>query len=186
MTVVYALSDKGARECTAPRSRLPSELHGLLRMVDGQRTRDELLTVTGKSTLTVGGLRWLSDAGYIHPCLPPQPVAVPARPQPAAAPVSAPAPAATRPASATGTTPAPVTADDVCRALSALMLRAITRYLGRYAYKRQIASARSVAELLPHLHPLIDAIVVRAGAEAAAEFADSAAFLLDPAGSSTR
>jgi hypothetical protein len=40
-------------------------------------------------------------------------------------------------------------------------------------------------ELMPHLNPLIDAIVAKAGVEAGAEFADLAAFILNPAESST-
>lgn len=67
MRIVYALSDKGARECAAAHSTLPVELHGLLRMVDGRRTREDLLAATGKSALTAGGLRWLSASGYIQP-----------------------------------------------------------------------------------------------------------------------
>ena len=40
----------------------------------------------------------------------------------------------------------------------------------------------AVHELLPHLHPLIEIILARAGSEAAAEFADTAAFILHPLG----
>ena len=67
MTIVYALSPKGERECAADPPTLPAELSGLLRMVDGHRTRQDLLRATEKSALTAGGLRWLSDAGYIRP-----------------------------------------------------------------------------------------------------------------------
>ena len=61
-----------------------------------------------------------------------------------------------------------------------LAVRSIRRHLGRYAYEQQIATATTLGELLPYLHPLIDAIVARAGTEAGAEFADTAAFLLQP------
>ena len=74
----------------------------------------------------------------------------------------------------------PRDADNVCHALANFMLRSIRRHLGQYAYQRQIEAATTLEMLLPHLHPLIDAIVVRAGPEAGAEFADTAAFLLQP------
>ena len=74
--------------------------------------------------------------------------------------------------------------DEVCRILSDFMVQSIRRRLGDggYTYRRQIERATSVGDLLPHLHPLIDAIVVRAGADAGAEFADTAAFILNPHG----
>ncbi|MBP7958322.1 MAG: hypothetical protein KAZ25_04745, partial [Ottowia sp.] len=53
---------------------------------------------------------------------------------------------------------------------------------GGYPHQRQIARAVAVHELLPHLHPLIEIILARAGSEAAAEFADTAAFILHPLG----
>ena len=60
----------------------------------------------------------------------------------------------------------------------------ITCHLGEggYPHQRQIARAVAVHELLPHLHPLIEIILARAGSEAAAEFADTAAFILHPLG----
>ena len=168
--VVYALSDKGARERAAPHSTLPAELQDLLRLVDGRRTGEDLLAAAGKNALTAGGLRWLTASGYIHPSVP-----APLAPEPALQPV---APALNGQAAAPALPDDP---DQVCRAMSNFMLRSIQRHLpGRYPHAPQIAAATTLNELLPHLHPLIDAIVARAGAEAGAEFADTAAFLLQP------
>ena len=171
MRIVYALSDKGARECAAAHSTLPVELHGLLRIVDGRRTREDLLAATGKSALTAGGLRWLSASGYIQPS---EMADLDTRPAPATAPFAPSAPAHSAPS------PLSRRPDDVCHAMSNFMIRSIRRHLGRYAYEQQIATATTLGELLPYLHPLIDAIVARAGTEAGAEFADTAAFLLQP------
>lgn len=174
MRTVYALSDKGARECAAVRATLPAQLHDLLRMVDGRRTREELLAAVGKNALTVGGLRWLTASGYIHAS-----EYAPLADEPEMAGVSALAPESAV-LSPHAEDELPRDADNVCHALANFMLRCIRRHLGQYAYQRQIEAATTLEMLLPHLHPLIDAIVVRAGPEAGAEFADTAAFLLQP------
>ena len=70
MEIVYALSPKGRHERTAGRPSLPAQLHQLLCMVDGRRTRSDLLQTVGKSALTVGGLRWLAQSGYIQSTAP--------------------------------------------------------------------------------------------------------------------
>ena len=67
MNTVYTLSPKGQRECAAEHPMLLRELHDLLRMVDGRRTRADLLATVGKNAITMGGLRWLTASGYIHP-----------------------------------------------------------------------------------------------------------------------
>lgn len=168
MKVVYALSEKGVRERAAARPTLPAELTGLLRMVDGRRTREDLMAAVGKNAIVAGGLRWLTAAGYIRPATDAELaasawVSVPPRTG-VAAPVGSRSDA------------------DVCRSLSQFMVQAIRRRLGEggYPHRRQVERATSVAELLPHLNPLIDAIAERAGDRAAAEFADTAAFILNP------
>lgn len=71
---------------------------------------------------------------------------------------------------------------DTPRMLADYMRQAIGRWLDGdgYRYQRQLAHAVSLDELLPHLNPLIDAIVAKSGPEAGAEFADTAAFILNP------
>ena len=174
MTIVYALSPKGERECAADHPTLPAELSGLLRMVDGHRTRQDLLRATEKSALTAGGLRWLADAGYIRP-------ASDAAPQPG----KQGARAALTPLPALPSSAAPEQSRseaDVRQTLAEFMVKGIRRHLGEAGYpqRRQIERAKAVGDLLPHLYPLVDAILERVGSEAAAEFADTAAFILHP------
>ena len=174
MTIVYALSPKGERECAADPPTLPAELSGLLRMVDGHRTRQDLLRATEKSALTAGGLRWLTDAGYIRP-------ASDAAPQPG----KQGARAALTPLPALPSSAAPEQSRseaDVRQTLAEFMVKGIRRHLGEAGYpqRRQIERAKAVGDLLPHLYPLVDAILERVGSEAAAEFADTAAFILHP------
>ena len=174
MTIVYALSPKGERECAADPPTLPAELSGLLRMVDGHRTRQDLLRATAKSALTAGGLRWLTDAGYIRP-------ASDAAPQPG----KQGARAALTPLPALPSSAAPEQSRseaDVRQTLAEFMVKGIRRHLGEAGYpqRRQIERAKAVGDLLPHLYPLVDAILERVGSEAAAEFADTAAFILHP------
>ena len=174
MQKVYALSVKGQRETSAGQPTLPAELGDLLRLVDGQRTGTDLLAAArGKSAVVAGGLRWLRASGYLT-------AMEAAEKMPAAG-------AMTREAllsmpSRSTTPPRPRTDEEVCRILSAFMVQAIRRRLGDggYLYRRQIERATHVADLLPHLNPLIDAIAARAGVDAGAEFADTAAFILNP------
>jgi hypothetical protein len=79
--------------------------------------------------------------------------------------------------------------DQVCHLLANFMEQSVRRWLGEgedeHPYVRKIQRATHTQELLPHLHPLIDAIVAKAGTDAGAEFADMAAFILNPAGHET-
>lgn len=172
MPVVYALSAKGARERSAGNPTLPAELGEMLRQVDGQRTRAQLIASMRKSSLTAGGLRWLEASGYIQPT---QPATLHSGLGPATQ------GNALRPGES-GFQAQGQGAEEVRDALSRFMLRSIHRWLGEsgYLYSRQIQFARHVDELLPHLNPLMDTIVARAGVEAGAEFADTAAFLMEP------
>ncbi len=175
MNTIYTLSDKGAHERAAASPTLPAELAGLLRLIDGQRTRKELLAVAGKNALTAGGLRWLTASGYIQPtqhgALDGGPDSITTTAHDAAGAVPAPTPP-TRARSE----------QDICHALSGFMVQAIRRHLGEggYPHRRQVERAAGVTDLLPHLNPLIEAIVRRVGCDAAAEFADTAAFILSP------
>lgn len=185
MNRVYALSPKGLRECAASQPTLPAELTSLLHLIDGRRSCEDVLAASGKNALTAGGLRWLTASGYIQEAkaLRGTDVRAIVPPDAASRPPSAPA----RLAVQAGSAPAPLarrtrTDAEVCRALSEFMVQTIRRRLGEggYVYRRRIKRAAQVSDLLPHLHPLIDAIVKAAGTEAAAEFADTAAFILDP------
>ncbi len=190
MQTVYALSDKGQQESSNAQPTLPAELSDLLRLVDGRRTKADLLAAArGRSAVVAGGLRWLKASGYILASDLPghsrmaapeaqvsQPVTMPDL-QPADSQHDA---VSTRPQLAA---PNHARAEgDTRRILSDFMLQSIRRRLGDagYASRHHIERATSVRELLPHLNPLIDAIVARVGADAGAEFADTAAFILKP------
>lgn len=177
MDTVYGLSPKGEREYATEHPVLPGQLRGLLRMVNGRRTRAELLALAGKNVLTVGGLRWLRASGYI----------VRVRPGHRSNGVAAGAAHGTSrwvdhgpPTSILGG----VGLDEagVCSVLADFLLRSIRRHLGEDGYpgRSQIAQATEVRALLPHLGPLLDAILERAGPEVAAEFADTTAVMLRP------
>ena len=183
MDTVYTLSPKGQRECAANPPLLLRELHDLLRMVDGRRTRSDLLATVGKNAITTGGLRWLTASGYIYP----RSVAAMTgldsgvRTTMAAAPsellASVPQDLSSR--------AAPISLRGESRvheALADFMLRSIERHLGETGtpYRRRIECTNSAAELLPLLNPLLEAILARAGSEPAVEFADAAALLLQP------
>ncbi|HMN22629.1 MAG TPA: hypothetical protein PKA16_14715 [Ottowia sp.] len=178
MNTVYGLSPKGQREYAAQHPVLPGQLRALLRMIDGRRTRDEVLTLAGKNVLTVGGLRWLRASGYI--------VRVKSAVCGGRGPAETRADALSR-----WTDVGPATSifggavlDEagVCSVLSDFLLRSIRRHLGENGYpgRAQISQATDVRTLLPHLGPLLDAILERAGPEVAAEFADTTAVMLRP------
>lgn len=69
-------------------------------------------------------------------------------------------------------------------ALAGYMLETIRRYLREDAdlHRRRVIHAASLTDLLPHVSPLIDAVLDAAGPQAAAEFADEAAAILQPDG----
>ena len=69
-------------------------------------------------------------------------------------------------------------------ALSAYMQDTIRRHLGerREGYLRRVEAVTSMSDLLAHLNPLMDAVLDAAGPQAAAEFADGAAAILQPRG----
>ena len=182
MNTVYALSRKGQLECAAERPMLLRELHDLLRLVDGRRTRADLLNSVGKNAITVGGLRWLTSTGYIYP------QALGAAAHSDRGPVSA-RPCAELPAAGRSMDlylrPA-VMSDrgdaNVHQALADFMSRSVERHLGEagVAYQRRIERAATVGELLPLLNPLLEAVLARAGHTCAMEFAEAAALLLQP------
>ncbi len=184
MDIVYALSPKGQRECAAERPALLRELHDLLRMVDGRRTRTDLLSTVGKNAITTGGLRWLTASGYIYPKPPDAPHGAESSAHmpelggsPQDLPASVPQDLSTR--------SAPVSARGEARvrdALAQYMQQSIERHLGDAGapYRRRVERATSVGELLPLLNPLLEAILARVGSAPAIEFADAAALLLQP------
>jgi len=183
MDTVYSLSPKGRRECAAEQPLLLRELHQLLRMVDGRRTRTDLLDSVGRNAITTGGLRWLLASGYICPestqgaglDATDRATTVAAQPEQLA---SVPQDLSTR--------AAPVASRrgeaSVHEALAGFMLRSIERHLGDAGapYRRRVERAAQVADLLPLLNPLLEAILARAGRASAGEFADAAALLLQP------
>ncbi|MEZ5606617.1 MAG: hypothetical protein R3E52_05705 [Burkholderiaceae bacterium] len=183
MDTVYTLSPKGQRECAAEPPMLLRELHELLRLVDGRRTRAELLACVGKNAVTTGGLRWLMASGYIHPTSATAPHGLEAGDRNTAAV----APSGLLPSvpQDLSSRAAPVSQRGelgVHEALADHMLHSVGRHLGEVGgpYRWRIERATHVAELLPLLNPLLEAILARAGSESAVEFADAAARLLQP------
>lgn len=181
MDTVYTLSLKGQRECAAKRPTLLRELHQLLRMVDGRRSRSALLAAVGKNAITMGGLRWLQAAGYIQP-----------RPDATALEAGRPTTVASAPADLLASVPQDLSSRAAllsrggewprCESLPDFMLGAIERHLGDSGapFRHRIEHAASVPELLPLLNPVLEAILARAGRGPATEFADAAARLLQP------
>lgn len=181
METVYTLSPKGQRECAAEHPMLLRDLHDLLRMVDGRRTRADLLAAVGKNAVTMGGLRWLMASGYILAQAADAATFAPST----GAGVGAPSEALASVPQDLSTRSAPVSRRGEMRvreALADFMLRSIARHLGEAGapYRRRVERAATVAALLPLLNPLLEAILARAGSEPAAEFADAAALLLLP------
>lgn len=179
MDTIYTLSSKGQREYATEHPVLPNQLRALLRMIDGRRTRAELLTLAGKNALTVGGLRWLTASGYIVP------LGTTTR---SGTSTLAPPPSGFNSgwsearSSAARMARGELDEAGVQRVLSEYLLRSIRRHLGEEGYPKrsQIEQAQRVADLLPHLNPILESILDRAGPEVAAEFADATAVLLRP------
>ena len=99
---IYALTQRGRQECAGVTSSVPPALRELLRLVDGKRTRDEVLAATGKSAVSAGGLIWLASSGYIERVLQPWPAAAKRVADTGVKPSSA------KPTKARATAPAPV------------------------------------------------------------------------------
>jgi len=166
---IYSLSAKGIQASQPEDVTLPAELRQLLRLVDGRRTRGELIAALRKPAFVADRLRWLEASGYIE-----------SRQQPAT-PAPQPAAAVGTPDTAPSNLSASGDADRFHAVLSRYMLRAIGRWLRESGqeYRRHIESAASVEQLLPHLYPLTNSIAARAGAQAGADFAENAAFILE-------
>ena len=228
---IYVLTQRGRQECEGVTARVPPALRQILKLVDGQRTRDEVLAACGKSAVSAGGLIWLASGGYIQRVLSAWPAVRPQafdmHPNPSLAPeaparvaVSAVTPPARTPripdAAAAGKaaptafaapqrTAKPgmaartaVSADDMPvkradhqpshaqpdmqAALTAFIADTVRLHMSddEDGYLYQVQRAASVGELIPLLHPLIDAVLEAAGPGAAAEFADGAAGILQP------
>ena len=182
MDTVFSLSPKGRRECAAEQPLLLRELHALLRMVDGRRTRADLLNSVGRNAITTGGLRWLLAAGYIYPdsVYPDSAVGGRVTRSGAASELLASVPQDL--SSFAAPMASPRGEPSVHEALADFMLRSIERHLGDSGapYRWRVERAAQVPELLPLLNPLLEAILARAGRAAAGEFADAAALLLQP------
>ena len=99
---IYALTQRGRQECAGVTSSVPPALRELLRLVDGKRTRDEVLAATGKSAVSAGGLIWWASSGYIERVLQPWPAAAKRAADTGVKPSSA------KPTKARATAPAPV------------------------------------------------------------------------------
>lgn len=208
---VYMLTPLGRRALAGEVSTVPPQLRELLGAINGQRTRDEILQICGRSAVNAGGLSWLASAGYLerHAALGKSvttlagdpgtsagratglgPGAAPTVPTPASAPTEAPtrvlAPRTSSGDAEGETTHGPSTQASLLPmqdALAAFLIETVRRYLPEEAeqHRRRVLQAQSLTELLTHLNPLIDAVLDVAGPHAAAEIADGAAAILQPA-----
>lgn len=159
---VFALSAKGRSELINRRSNLPPELRQTLQLVDGQRTRADLLAQLSKSATVAGGLRWLTQAGYLQPCgageATPPPSMASAEPLPAPDGNAVPRDGAS------------------FSLLSSFLTDAVRQHLGLRGFAQQlkIERAASLADLIERIAPLADAITRAANAGTARAFVATA------------
>ena len=158
---IFSLTSRGQRELTARRGSLAPELGSLLVLVDGRRTRADLLATLGRAGNMAASLRWLAQAGYIEPVAPPAPP--PTAPQPAAS-----------------------TADeDVARRfriVSSFLTDAVKQHLGLRGFTQQlrIERASTLEDLAERVEPLADAIGRATDRRTANDFVEQARALLEP------
>lgn len=151
---IFTLTAKGRKELTARRGSLPPELGSLLVLIDGRRTRGELLSVLGRTGDDVSlALRRLAQAGYIEP-------------------LAAPAPAHAAPD------------DDLAQRfqiLSSYLTDAVQQHLGLRGFAQQlrIDRASTLAELVARVEPLANAIARAADRRTANDFVETARALLE-------
>lgn len=199
---VYVLTPKGRQERASGQPHVPPQMRMLLGLIDGRRTREQILSACGRSTMSAGGLSWLATSGYVARAplngtlstLGPLsrlgattvsmhgPIMGDAPHGSADAPPSVHHDTALAPPAEIPSPPKRPSQVPVHWKLSAHMVETIRRHLGEagYPHRRQVERADSIADLLPHLNPLIDALLLAAGPQAAGEFADEAAAILQP------
>ena len=185
---VYVMTPQGRQAHAGKSFSVPPQLRPLLALIDGKRTRDDVLDICGRSAVTSGGLRWLASSGFIQrvprgeaeSALPPDSVIDGPHTAPSVRIVrgdASPAVPAVRGGSSHQASLMPMQ-----QALSAYMVDAIRRHLGEDGddFLHRVRRASTLKDLLVCLNPMIDAVLQMAGPQAAAEFADGAAGLLQP------
>ena len=63
---VDILTPRGREARADEASAVPPQLRQLLNAIDGQRNRQEILAMCGRSAVNAGGLSWLVSAGYVE------------------------------------------------------------------------------------------------------------------------
>lgn len=195
---VYVLTPQGRSAAADAAAGLPPQLRQLLALIDGQRTREEILALSGRSAVHAGGLSWLASAGFIERRLvggeadsrqPADEQA--ARHSDLGTPTAAPAPTSAwageglaHPAGAAASPSTRASLLPLQATLAAYLTDAMARHLDEdgAVHRRRVQRAQSLSELLECLNPLIDAVLDAAGPQAAAELADGAAAILQPQG----
>ena len=197
---VYVMTSQGRQAHAGKSFSVPPQLRPLLALIDGKRTRDEALDICGRSAVTSGGLRWLASSGFIQrvprgpseSALAPDSVidaphtvpsadeADPSQRAPSVRIVRGDASAAMP--TVRGGSSHQASLMPMQQALSAYMVDAIRRHLGEDGddFLHRVKRATTLKELLVCLSPMIDIVLELAGPQAAAEFADGAAGILQP------
>lgn len=169
MATVHRKSAKGVAEIETRAHRLPPRLRGLLIMVDGQRSDDELGRLMPDAPAV---LAQLAEGGFIEAVARQAGPAASAQPAPPATPTArpraAPAPAAAAPAAPTA---AASTGDlDATRRAAVRQLTDLVGPMGE-ALALRMEKARSLDELRPLLVTGAQIIANTRGRQAALDFA---------------
>ena len=152
---IYARTRKGDEELKARQSQLGAVVNGMLMLVNGRRSRDDLMSVANRLGARPDCLDDLASRGFIELHTAPAPVAVPV----AAALERLPADAHTSDADCSGK-------------LYAHLIGAAKKHLGLkgFIYHLKVEKAATLAERRALIEPLSEAIAKAKGMAAANEF----------------
>ena len=152
---IYARTPKGDEELKARHSELGAVVNGLLMLVNGRRSRDDLMSVANRLGAPPDCLDQLISRGFIE---------LPAAPAPVAVAVAAPMDRS----SAVG----PMSDADCSEKLYAHLIGAAEQHLGLkgFLYHLKVEKAVTLAERRALIEPLGEAIAKAKGLAAAKEF----------------
>ena len=156
---IYARTRKGDEELKARQSQLGAVVNGMLMLVNGRRSRDDLMSVANRLGAPPDCLDELASRGLIELLT---------------APAAAPAPVTVPVAAAINRSPASGQMSDVDRSakLYAHLIGAVKRHLGLkgFIYHLKVEKAVTLAERRALIEPLGEAIAKAKGMAAANEF----------------
>ena len=152
---IYARTRKGDEELKARHSQLGAVVNGMLMLVNGRRSRDDLMSVANRLGARPDFLDDLASRGFIELHTAPAPVAVPV-------------------AAALERTPADGQTSDADRSakLYAHLIGAAKKHLGLkgFLFHLKVEKAVTLAERRALIEPLAEAIAKAKGMAAANEF----------------